>query len=91
MGKLIRSEIPINNDFRGEDPKKEPKKAKTTFLPIQLNTSNQGVNNSVYHTKILMLINADHCSIINQRPLRCKIRKKRERFGPKTAQNVLFQ
>ena len=56
MGKSIRPEIPINNDFRGR-----PKKAKTTFLSIQLNTSKYRVNNSVYHTKIIISIHASHC------------------------------
>ena len=47
----------------GEDPK-NPKKAKTTFFAIQLNTSKHTVNNSVYHRKILISINAEHCSMI---------------------------
>ena len=62
MVKMIRPEIPINNDFQRR-PKKEPKKAKTTFLPIQLNTSKHRVNNAVYYTKIIS-INEDHCSMI---------------------------
>ena len=46
----------------GDDPKKEPKKTKkNTFLPIQLNTSKHRMNNSVYHSKIVIPINADHC------------------------------
>ena len=48
----------------GEDPIKEPKKAKTKFLPTQLNTSKNWVNTSVYHTKIIISINADQCSMI---------------------------
>ena len=39
MGKIIRPEIIIS----GEDTKKEPKKAKTTSLPIQLNASKHRV------------------------------------------------
>ena len=64
MGKIIRLEIPINNNFRERPKITEPKKAKTTFLPIQLNTSKHRVNNSVYHTKIIISISVDHCSMI---------------------------
>ena len=64
MGKIIRPEMPINNDFL-ERPKKELKKAETTFSPIQLNTSKHRVNISMYQTKIIIIsINADHCSMI---------------------------